>query len=480
MPRRLLDPGEPADARDQDASDGERNDVRSTADPPSVNATPPPTTSIPSARPGISEIAGRASRAGRAYGGYVAVMTIAFSIGAVKGFVYAGVLGADQLAYYGLVLLALEFGLYISSWGVLHGLHVELPMAYGRGDPGADEAVGRAFGALLVTSAITAVVYLAVVTLAATDPDAQIALSLAAVTVAVTLYGEFCALVLRCRQEPMAMAWTYLLRGVLAIVLGSIAAAIWGFKAAIIAEILAIGIAVAFSLHKWLPDVRPLLPTRSTVLPLARTGLPMVISAVVAAAALSADRLFVANTLPDDFGKYVLAFLIVVGLNGVAGMLTNVVAPQILYARGAGESLTSIRRRVRRIALTIVTVALAGLPVLLLITTWLGNGPLEEYKEGLAVVPILYLGGVMVVLSTYGWVLIAARRLYVFTAANALAAVVSIGAGLLVALTNPTLAGFAWAFVIGQAVSLTLIVIASEVVTTRDARAADQARVSSR
>ena len=45
--------------------------------------------------------------------------------------VFALILGADDLAYYGLLLIVLQFGVNFSQWGVMTGLNVELPLALG-------------------------------------------------------------------------------------------------------------------------------------------------------------------------------------------------------------------------------------------------------------------------------------------------------------------------------------------------------------
>src|SRR5689334_1733193 len=115
---------------------------------------------------------------------YVAMMGTAGILGAVKYVAIARFLSPRELGYYGLVLLGLPFGVYVSNWGSLHALNVELPAAYADDANNADVLAQRAFGFVLVSTTSTCVVYLAVVVAVPIgDPQAKTALALAAATI---------------------------------------------------------------------------------------------------------------------------------------------------------------------------------------------------------------------------------------------------------------------------------------------------------
>ncbi len=393
---------------------------------------------------------------------YVLVMTLASVLGLAKNVVYAVVLGPEQLGLYGLVLLVSEYGLYVTHWALLNGLNTELPVLYGRGDPEADEIVRRTFGALLMTALTTAGVY-AVVVAAISDGDARFVLLTGAVVTVIALFAELCALVLRARQRPRAMARTYLLRVVLALSLGTAGAALGGVRATVVLEVVALLVALAVFLGVWLRDVRPRPPRLQEVGRLMRVGLPLMISNILVGATLTVDRLVVAARLPGEFGQYVFASYVVVACAATAAMLNNAIAPRLLYRLGAGAPLTELRIEVRTIALRVVGLGLLGLAVLWPATLLASRELLEQYAAGLEAMRVLYGGGVMMVLAgVFGWLLIAARRLALVAGINALLACGAVGAAVLVALGSPALMNFAWVFAAAQTAAALLFGLAAQ------------------
>jgi len=389
-------------------------------------------------------------------------MALASALGLVKNVVYAVVLGPEALGLYGLVLLVNEYGLYLTHWALLNGLNTELPERYGRGDRDADDTVRRTFGALLITATITAGAYAALVA-TISDGDARYVLLAGAMLTVLTLLAEFCALVLRSRQQVRAMARTYLVRVGVALVLGTAGGALAGVKATVALEIAALVMTLSVLLLVWLPDVRPRRPQLAEARHLMRIGLPLMISAILVGMTLTVDRLLVAATLPDQFGQYVFATYVVIACAATAAMLNNAVAPRLLYELGAGASLMQLRAEVRRIAVRVVVVGGLGLALLLPATEIAGRGLLAQYAVGLEAMPVLYLGGVMMVLAgVFGWLLVAARRLALVAGINAMLALGAVGVGVLVALGSPAVIDFAWVFAGSQCAAAVLVALAAE------------------
>jgi O-antigen/teichoic acid export membrane protein len=393
---------------------------------------------------------------------YVVVMALASALGLVKNVAYAVILGPEALGLYGLMLLVNEYGLHLTHWALLNGLNTELPERYGRGDRDADDTVRRTFGALLITASVTAGVY-AMLVVTISDGDARFVLLAGAVLTVLTVFAEFCALVLRSRQQVRAMARTYLLRVSVALVLGTVGGALAGVKATVALEVVALLVALSALLFVWLPDVRPRRPQLAETRRLMRLGLPLMISAILVGATLTVDRLLVATRLPDEFGQYVFATYVVIACAATAAMLNNAIAPRLLYELGAGASLPQLRTEVRRIAVRVVVVGGLGLALLLPATEIAAGGPLAQYAVGLEAMRVLYLGGVMMVLAgVFGWLLVAARRLGLVAGINAALAFGAVGAGVLVALGSPAVIDFAWVFAGSQCAAAVLVAFAAE------------------
>jgi O-antigen/teichoic acid export membrane protein len=255
---------------------------------------------------------------------------------------------------------------------------------------------------------------------------------------------------------------------VLTIAAGTAAAIAFGYRGVILAELGALLVTLFIARRLWLDPIGVRRPSWSATKALVRAGSPLMLANVIVTMAFAADRLFVAAALPEDFGQYAFAALVVVAWIAVTAMLEQAVAPRLLREYGAGMKLREVRRQALRVALAIATAGLVGLIALLAIVGPLERGFLAEYGDGLETMPILYAGGLLLILSFPGFILHAVRPSFSLIASS-LAATVSIGAAaLLIWLADPALTDFAWAFVAGQAAALVAITVALEIEVRRD------------
>jgi hypothetical protein len=389
-------------------------------------------------------------------------MTLASVLGLVKSLVYAKVLGADHLGNYGLIVLVTQFGVYLANWGILSALNNQLPMALGRGDRAADELTDRALGALAFTWVVTAGLYLVVVAIVGpTDPDVRLALIGAAVITAATTLCEFYFLLLRVERRLVPLAAMYLLRAVAAIAIGAAAGIAWGFPGVVAGELAALLLAVAVARRRWLRRIHIRRPQVGPTAWLIRRGAPLTFANVLIAATFAIDRIFVATSLPDEFGQYTLASFVVVAWVTVAGMLNQAAAPQLLFEYGAGATLRSVRWRALRIVALCGLAALVGFFVLIGLINVVRDGFLSDYGPGLDAMPIMYVGGVVSMAALPGFLLHAVRPSLSMLAA-ALGAVTGIAGGAVLAAGDPTINDFAWLFVAAQGVTTVTMLLAVE------------------
>jgi RimJ/RimL family protein N-acetyltransferase/O-antigen/teichoic acid export membrane protein len=401
---------------------------------------------------------------------FTALMTAAAVLGFVKGVVFAKVLGPQDFGYYGLVLVVVSFGIFLSNWGVLGALNNQLPMAYGRRDADLPDVVDRSLGTLIVALAATAVVYLLVVlVISPADGDRRIALVLAAFLTVATNLNEFNVMMLRVQRRLIPLGGVYLARASLAIVAGVVAGMVWGWTGVVASELLALVSTSVIARRAWLPWIRVRAPRADRTRWLLRWGLPVTAANLIFITGFTADRVFVASTLPDDLGQYILASFVVTAWLAVSGMISQALAPQLLFEYGAGLHLAQVRRRALRIDAGLLLAGAVGLAALLLVRGPLEDGPLRDYTPGLDIMPLLYVGGLVSVLRFPGFILNAIRPLAT-TLASALGAAIVVVGGFALTRGDPTLRDFAWLFVAGQSATTVATFAAIELEIRRHER----------
>jgi O-antigen/teichoic acid export membrane protein len=392
---------------------------------------------------------------------YVSLIVMGSAIGFARYAVYAKILSVDAFGYYGLILLVLPFGVYIAHWGLLNTLNVELPIAYGRGEEGLKAIEDRALGAVLVTSAVSSVAYVAVLQFVGfRDEDVKTALLLAAGAVFATIISEFYILMLRVRRELVRLGSVYFIRASAAFCLGTLGAVLWGYEGAIALEIAAATIAV-FVGAAWV-RVFPRRPFVTETAARIAAGFPLLIADLMFAMRYATDRWFVAIALPDELGQYTFASLIVIGSFVVYAVLYNAFVPQLLYEHGAGLNLLGLRARARRLALTVIAVGAAGFPIIVGLSDWLSRGIFEEYAPALHIVPILYVGAVASLLPLYSVVVLAIRRFSLAMISTGCGAAVAVVGGFVILSQSPSIRSFAWLFLISQIVGAAAAIAVSE------------------
>jgi hypothetical protein len=217
----------------------------------------------------------------------------------------------------------------------------------------------------------------------------------------------------------------YLARAVLALVLGAGAGALWGFGGVIAVEVAVLLAIAGAARRRWLPAVRVWRPRLEETRWLLSRGSSLMVANLIVVGATVVDRVYVAAVLPDELGQYVFATIVVTAWVALSGILTQALAPKYLFEHGAGAPLRAVRGK----ALRVVSRGLVGgalmLPLLLLALAAARRGAYADYRAGLDLMPILYLGGLLNLLAFPGFVLAALRPSLATAAAAAGAAAAS-------------------------------------------------------
>jgi hypothetical protein len=284
------------------------------------------------------------------------------------------------------------------------------------------------------------------------------AMAVAVVFVVATTLFEFMLLLLRVERRLLPLASMYLARAILAVVLGAVAGAAWGFYGVIAVEV-AVLVAIALAARQqWLDTVRAWRPRLTETRWLVSRGSPLMFANLIVVGSATIDRVYVAAVLPDELGQYIFATIVVTAWVALSGILTQALAPQYLFEHGAGLPLARVRAKALRVVGVATVAGLVGLPILLVAIAALRSGAYSEYRAGLDVMPILYLGGLFNLLAFPSFML-AALRPSLATVAAAAGAAIAIGGGAVLTGRDAELSDFAWLFVASQA-SVLLVVLA--------------------
>lgn len=395
-------------------------------------------------------------------------MALAAGLGFAKYLVVARILAPEAFGYYGLVLIVLPFGVYLSNWGLLHSLNVRIPAMLGRGETRTANAVlSRSYSFVIGSSSLTAVLYLAVLyAVPFTDDNARFVLLLSTATVILTNYTEFFIFVLRVHRNLLTLGSLVALRSVLSLTLGTVGAIVASYRGLIICELLALGIAAVAGIYvSGAP--KPSWPRGREVKALLLAGAPLLVADLVVAVRFTFDRILVATSIPESLGQYTFAALVTLAFSTSLAIAMQALFPQLLFEHGAGLALPRMRRRVRAHALRMMTVAAAvGVPVLLL-AGYSDPGFLQQYELGLRIAWILLLGGVLSIFTLYSVILLAVDRFRLTMMIAALASGLGLIGGLALALTVPSATRFAWLFAATQGLAGLGYMIAGERVARR-------------
>jgi O-antigen/teichoic acid export membrane protein len=389
-------------------------------------------------------------------------------LGLAKTVLVGKLLGATELGYYGLVIIVLPLGTLISTAGILAPLGVELPMAFGAGDAAARGLRDRALGIVLVGAATVAAITLVVVlVISPGDRGTTTALALSTATVMMTAVFEFYLVVLRARVRLVALGTAYFARSALALVATSLGASAFGYRGAIIAEIVVLVVGVTYVAGVLEPTTRPRRPRRAEASKLIRIGVPLSASSLLLIVVVFADRAFVAARLPHELGQYTFASVVSVAWFAVIGFVAQAVGAAALHAFGAGRPLLAVRRDLARVTAGLIGAGLLTLPVLVAVTRVLEHNGFEAYGPALEIMPLLYVGGALSAASIYGYVLLALRRFSLVLWATGVAVAVALGGGFLLVSGSPSITDFAWLFLASLAVGALLRFFAAAAVSRR-------------
>ncbi|HEY8792239.1 MAG TPA: hypothetical protein VIL96_05115 [Gaiellaceae bacterium] len=395
---------------------------------------------------------------------FIVLMMLASILGLMKNVVFAKMLGPAELSYYGLMLIVVPFGVFISNLGLINALNAVLPMESGARKDSIDDRVGATFTAMLLLLALVSGIGLVLLSVAPIhDAATRISLTFSIAIIAASTVGEFYISLLRSAQQSVRVASLLLQRAIFVIGFGAAGAQLVGYQGVLAAELLSSIAVVWTAILLWFRQLSPRWPVDwRRVMSLLKIGTPLMLGQLVTMATFLLDRVFVATALPDELGQYTFATTSVLASVVVTGMLKQTLYPRLLFEFGAGAPIRAVRRRLWRALAPILVGGLMLIPVSVVAARLLSKTWFPEYQPALSVLPYLYAGSVLGLFGLYEVLLIVEGRAR-FAAVSSFggAAIVLVG-GFAIVAREPSLRAFALLFLAGQAVTALLLVLSAE------------------
>ncbi|MFP5268894.1 lipopolysaccharide biosynthesis protein [Coleofasciculus sp.] len=380
-------------------------------------------------------------------------MLLSGVVGLVKITLYAKVLSPGQLGYYSLSLLLSTYGMYICSCGLYEGSIGIFPRWYGEGRSNEVESARNTIAGFTALSTLALLLSLGLVITSDTlkDMSTNVVIFLAGLfaggsTLFVLLLAD-----IRSRLMTLEFGTIIFLRSILSLSLGTTLAHQYGYIGILVSEIIITtcitAIIAKYKIHNFAWNLSGFVELK----PIFRVGLPLMLNGVVTNAASNIDRFFVISTLGDTiFGYYSFAMILATGGSLVQSILSQHIGPEILYRIGQGDPPKELLGKLNRCTVVIlVSLVLLWYPFSLIVE-WIIPNYFPEYLQAYSIIPIIYVGASVIVVSYYENFIVAFRKTEYLLILNIAIVAIVLGLSLLCSFWNLSLVSFAIIYVIGR------------------------------
>jgi O-antigen/teichoic acid export membrane protein len=374
-----------------------------------------------------------------------------------KNLIYAKILGPEGLGFYSLSILFSTFAMYVCSGGLYEGAMGLFPMMYGESRDGEVRRMRNiaAAGIILFSAALLLAGGLAGLILPFRSWSFRAAVILGISLAGAQIFFVFVLADLRSRMLTTRFGYFILVRSLMSLIFGVLAARRFGFTGVLLSETVIPLILSVFAIRWGTLEFRISMWRPDLVRPLFRLGVPLILNGALTTTGASLDKIFIVAALgAAAFGQYSFAMLLVTGAMMLQAIIYQHVGPLILYRIGGGANPLELLHKLDRYVLF----ALGGFLVLwypFTIGIKIAIGRFfPQYLNAVPVLVILYLGGCFALVNHYEHFMIAAKKPEAIIALNVgiillVAALLGIGM-----IKHEPLVWFAGVFVGGRAASL--------------------------
>jgi O-antigen/teichoic acid export membrane protein len=381
---------------------------------------------------------------------YYAVMAVAGAIQIGKNLIYARLLGPEALGFYAFALLLSTFGMFFCSFGLYEGAMGLFPVLYGKGKE-QDVRSLRNHAAGAITEFTIGVVVLAGF-VALLNPfgnqNTGLVFFLGAIFAGSQLFFVFVLADMRCLIKTTSFGLFMLLRAILSLGFGVLAARAFGYRGILLSETL-ISLALSpIAIRFGTLHFRLVFGRLSKLKPVFRIGFPLMVNNLVTSMASQLDKFFIIAAFGTlVFGKYSFAMFLITGASMVQAIIYQHIGPSILHRIGRGIPPAQILKRVNRLVFCAILLLAAGWYPFSLAVKRLVPMYFPDYASATDLLKILYVGAGIIAVSHYEHFVVAIQKTEILLVLN-FALVIITGAALWAGIRlKLSLLGIAWIFV---------------------------------
>lgn len=381
------------------------------------------------------------------------VMLLSGIVGLAKIGLFAKLLSPAELGYYSLSLLFSTYGMYICSFGLYEGSMVIFPRWYGEGRSDDVESIRNKIAGFTAISSLALSICLGILLASNILKDIFIGIAIFMAGLFADVLTLFLLLLADIRSRLMTFEFGIImfLRSILSISFGALLARQYGYIGILTSEILITAFLTAIiaghKIHNFAWNFSGFLALK----PIFRVGLPLMLNGVVTNAASNIDRFFVISTWGSTiFGYYSFVMILATGGSLVQSILYQQISPEILYRIGQGDSPNKLFVKLNRFIRIILFFLILLWYPFTLIAKWLVYNYLPEYVQAYSIIPIIYVGASVIIVSHYEYLIVTVGKTEYLLFLNIVVFAIVLALSALCLFLKLSLVSFASVYVIGR------------------------------
>lgn len=360
---------------------------------------------------------------------YVLLMGIAVVLSFGRSLVFGATLGPEQMGYLSVATNIAAYGMFLQL-GLLNGLNRELPIRLGAGSGDvASKLVGETTVSIVFVQAVGFLFYLLVLSVVQfNNPLIKEAFVFGGLLALSVPFLQIVFLRLRAAQRIVDFSSLQAVTALLVVIIGYWSISVFDYRGPILTMVLINAVGFFVVTARWLEPANYRYFNRSDLLYLIRIGAPLMLAGVVGNLVIGMDRLFLIKyATPAEMGIYQIASMPVTFGVLCSGIVGQYVLPKLLYEFGKEQDLQAVYRK------SVKASVMVGIPMLMIsplvnpVAQFVFNRWLPEYVDGLGLVLVLYLSGILIAANISAVVIIAGNRQFSLLVGSVVVALVGLG-----------------------------------------------------
>lgn len=296
---------------------------------------------------------------------YITVVFIVFGlngmIGLARLLLYASLLGPAAFGMFSISQLLVTVGAYLSTLGFIEALNRQVPVLIGeRKEKCAEYLLSLGLGFSLCVALIISLFFVVTVFNFSALQRYESIFVVGVLLVSTVFFNLVCSGI-RGKSLTLEAGGLTLLKTVIAAILGIIVAPVWGVPGIIFVEASALFIVSIYALHRYLPNVLPVLRLKGRYKSMIGIGLPFLIGNIVLNLSQTIDSWFAQSVFDQVlYGQYAFAMIIFIAGQNFTSIIAQYVQPRVLTEFGRTKNHLSVLGYLHKVASVVSLLFIIG------------------------------------------------------------------------------------------------------------------------